>query len=325
MSFRHAWAFLTRLPGGAHPADERALGMSVPWFPVVGAVIGLMIGMVWLGLNELVSPLTSATIAVMVGVMITGAFHEDGLADTADSLGGYTPERRLEIMKDSRVGTFGVLALVFSVLVRVFALAALDPVEGVVALVMAHAVGRSIATIVMTSSPAASSTSLGQSYTAHLPKPAVWAISTVIAGCSVVGGPAGVVGYGLALVGALLVVGLARRAYGGTTGDVLGAIEEAGFEVAALRSRARVARAELCAPRRAASRAEAEGPPRARAPPRRAKHALSRRSRAPSCSCSTSRRRPSSSTCTRYTSYTTTTTTTTTTAATCRSTATTTD
>ena len=87
--------------------------MSVPWFPVVGAVIGLMIGMVWLGLNELVSPLTSATIAVMVGVMITGAFHEDGLADTADSLGGYTPERRLEIMKDSRVGTFGVLALVF--------------------------------------------------------------------------------------------------------------------------------------------------------------------------------------------------------------------
>ena len=61
MSFRHAWAFLTRLPGGAHPADERALGMSVPWFPVVGAVIGLMIGMVWLGLNELVSPVTSAT------------------------------------------------------------------------------------------------------------------------------------------------------------------------------------------------------------------------------------------------------------------------
>ena len=51
MSFRHAWAFLTRLPGGAHPADERALGMSVPWFPVVGAVIGLVIGMVCLGLN----------------------------------------------------------------------------------------------------------------------------------------------------------------------------------------------------------------------------------------------------------------------------------
>ena len=239
MSFRHAWAFLTRLPGGAHPADERALGMSVPWFPVVGAVIGLVIGMVWLGLNELVSSLTSATIAVMVGVMITGAFHEDGLADTADSLGGYTPERRLEIMKDSRVGTFGVLALVFSVLVRVVALAALEPVEGVVALVMAHAVGRSIATIVMASSPAASAIGLGQSYTAHLPKPAVWAISAVIAGCSVVGGPAGVVGYGLALVGALMIVSLARRAYGGTTGDVLGAIEQVG-EMAVLSAAARL-------------------------------------------------------------------------------------
>ncbi|MEM8706403.1 MAG: adenosylcobinamide-GDP ribazoletransferase [Actinomycetota bacterium] len=239
MSFRHAWAFLTRLPGGAHPDDERALGLSVPWFPVAGALIGLLIGLVWLGLNELVSPLTSATIAVMVGVMITGAFHEDGLADTADSLGGYTPERRLEIMKDSRVGTFGVLALVFSVLIRVVGLAALEPVEGLVALVMAHAVGRSIATLVMVTTPAASATGLGQSYTAYLPKPAVWAIGAVIAGCSIVGGPGGVVGYLVALLGAVLLVVLARRAYGGTTGDVLGAVEQVG-EMAVLSAAARL-------------------------------------------------------------------------------------
>ena len=239
MSIRHAWAFLTRLPGGTHPANEQGLGMSVPWFPAVGAMIGLILGLFWIALNELVAPLSSSAITIMLGVVITGAFHEDGFADTADSLGGFSPERRLEIMKDSRVGTFGVLALVLSVLVRVVALAALDPVEGVVALVMAHAVGRSIATIVMASSPAASSTGLGQSYTAHLPKPAVWTISAVIAGCSIVGGPAGVVGYGLALLGALVIVGLARRAYGGTTGDVLGAIEQIG-EMAVLSAAARL-------------------------------------------------------------------------------------
>ena len=239
MSFRHAWAFLTRLPGGAHPADARQLGASVPWFPVVGAVLGLLIGLVWVGMGELVSPLPAATIAVLVGVAVTGAFHEDGLADTADSLGGYTPERRLEIMKDSRVGTFGVLALVFSVLIRVIALAALEPVEGLVALVMAHAVGRSVATLVMVTTPAATAGGLGQSYAAHLPRSAVLAIGVIIAGCSVVGGPAGVVGYAVAVAGAALLVVLARRAYGGTTGDVLGAVEQVG-EMAVLTAAARL-------------------------------------------------------------------------------------
>ena len=239
MSIRHAWSFLTRLPGGAHPADERELGASVPWFPAVGAVIGLLLGLVWVGMYELVSPLTAATVTILVGVVITGAFHEDGLADTADSLGGSTPEGRLEIMKDSRVGTFGVLALVFSVLIRVIALAALEPVEGLVALVMAHAVGRSIATLVMITTPPASATGLGQSYTAHLPKREVLAIGAVVAGCSVVGGPAGVVGYVIALAGAALLVVLARRAYGGTTGDVLGAVEQIG-EMAVLSAAARL-------------------------------------------------------------------------------------
>lgn len=239
MSVRHAWAFLTRLPGGSHPADERGLGGSVPWFPVVGALIGLLIGGVYAGMAALVSPMTAAVVAVLFGVVITGAFHEDGLADTADSLGGYTPDRRLEIMKDSRVGTFGALALVFSVLVRMVGLSHLDPADGVVALVMAHTIGRSIATLVMVTTPAASASGLGQSYTRHLPRAAVLAIGVIVAGCAVVGGPAAIVGYGVALAGACLVVLLARRAYGGTTGDVLGAVEQVG-EMAVLSAAARL-------------------------------------------------------------------------------------
>lgn len=239
MSLRHAWAFLTRLPGGAHPADDRALGASVPWFPVVGAVLGLLIGGVYAGMYELVSPTTAAIMAVLVGVVITGAFHEDGLADTADSLGGYAPQRRLEIMKDSRIGTFGALALVFSVLVRVVGLAGLSATDGIVALVLAHTIGRSLATIVMVTTPPAAPEGLGQTYTQHLPSAAVGAMGLIVFGCGAVGGPAALVGYTAAAVGAALVVLLARRAYGGTTGDVLGAIEQIG-EMAVLTAAARL-------------------------------------------------------------------------------------
>lgn len=239
IALRHAWAFLTRLPGGAHPADERAIGASVPWFPAVGALVGLLVGGVYAGMSELVSPTTAAVIAIFVGVAITGALHEDGLADTADSLGGYTAERRLEIMKDSRVGTFGVLALVFSVLARVVALAQLGPRDGVVALVMAHAIGRSLATVVMVWAPAASRDGLGQTYTQHLPRPAVLAMAAVVAGCGFVGGVTAAVGYLAAAVLAVALVVLARRAFGGTTGDVLGAIEQLG-EIAVLTAAARL-------------------------------------------------------------------------------------
>ena len=71
---------------GEPTANEQGLGMSVPWFPAVGAMIGLILGLFWIALNELVAPLSSSAITIMLGVVITGASHEDGFADTADSL-----------------------------------------------------------------------------------------------------------------------------------------------------------------------------------------------------------------------------------------------
>lgn len=239
MSFRFAWAFLTRLPGGAHPEDARQLGRSVPWFPVVGVALGLLLGAVHVGLIEVVSAPLAAILTVLLGVMATGAFHEDGLADTADALGGFTPQRRLAIMKDSRVGTFGALALIFSVLLRVLALSALGGLDGVFAIVLAHAVGRSLATAVMLAVPAAGASGLGQSYSAHLPRPAVVTSGLLVAGAACLSGPAGIVGYAVAAVGASLLVWLALRAFGGTTGDVLGAIEQIG-EIAVLCAAAQV-------------------------------------------------------------------------------------
>ncbi len=226
MSFRWAWAFLTRLPGGAHPGDSRELGRSVPWFPVVGAVVGALSGTVYWALHGPLGEPLAAVLAVAAGAVATGCFHEDGLADTADALGGAGRERRLEIMKDSRVGVFGVLALVLSTLVRVFAVSSLAPVDGLIALVVAHTLGRTMAVAAMGVVPAVAGTGLGHSYTAHMPRAwtaAVVAVSSAI-GASL--GLTGAVSLAAAAAGAALAGVVAHRAFGGITGDVLGATEQ---------------------------------------------------------------------------------------------------
>ena len=226
MSLRAAWACLTRLPGGAHPHDDRGLGRSVPWFPAVGAVVGALSGAVYWALHGPLGPPLAAVLAVVASAAATGGFHEDGLADTADALGGSTRARRLEIMKDSRVGVFGVLALVLSALVRVLAVSSLAPVDGLVALVAAHMLGRATAVAMMGAAPAVNDTGLGHSYAAHLPR--AWTVVAVVVSAAVAAslGLPGAVSLAAAAAGAVLVWVIARRAFGGTTGDVLGAVEQ---------------------------------------------------------------------------------------------------
>ena len=170
---------------------------------------------------------------------ITGGFHEDGLADTADALGGSDRERRLEIMKDPRIGTFGALALVLSLLVRVLALGSLGPLDGLLALVAAHALGRAAATAAMIAFPAAGPDGLGQSYTAHLPRAATGAVAALAGAGAASLGLTGAVALGATVLGGALVAVSARRLFGGTTGDVLGAVEQIG-EMAVLVSVARL-------------------------------------------------------------------------------------
>ncbi len=226
MSLRGAWAFLTRLPGGAHPETDRDLGRSVPWFPVVGAVVGALSGTAYWALHGPLGASLAAVLAVAAGAVATGCFHEDGLADTADALGGTTRQRRLAIMKDSRVGAFGVLALVLATLVRVFAVSSLAATDGLIALVVAHMLGRTMAVAVMGSASAAAGTGLGHSYTAHRPR--AWTAAVVVLSSAVaVGlGLTGTVSLTTAAAGAALVAFVARRAFGGITGDVLGATEQ---------------------------------------------------------------------------------------------------
>ncbi len=110
---RTATAFMTRLPVGAPEGGDLA---AACWaFPVAGLLIGAIAGgLLAAAWTFGAPPLVAALLALAAMAALTGALHEDGLADTADGLGGGSPERKLEIMRDSRVGAFGVLALVFA-------------------------------------------------------------------------------------------------------------------------------------------------------------------------------------------------------------------
>jgi adenosylcobinamide-GDP ribazoletransferase len=117
----HALKFLTRLPiPFSKTIDPPPLNQSMRMFSVAGGLIGLMIAAVLLlGQVSQLPPILAAVFAVAAGFLITGALHEDGLADTADGLGGgKTRERRLDIMRDSRIGTYGALALIVATAAR---------------------------------------------------------------------------------------------------------------------------------------------------------------------------------------------------------------
>ena len=122
-----ALTFLTRIPFGRGPIGPAALHWAPAWFPAVGLALGYAGWLVFLGLESAGSWVAAAS-AVAVLALITGAFHEDGLADTADALGGaWDREKMFAILKDSRIGSFGATALTLALLLRIAALAKLGP------------------------------------------------------------------------------------------------------------------------------------------------------------------------------------------------------
>lgn len=143
---RVAASFVTILPvASSKPAGDGAIARATWALPVAGLLVGLAgafvyKGAMWFGLT----PSPAALLALVTTALITGALHEDGLADTADGLGGgRTRERKLEIMRDSRIGTYGVCALILSFGLRWSALATIaDPVAVALALCAAHAAAR---------------------------------------------------------------------------------------------------------------------------------------------------------------------------------------
>jgi adenosylcobinamide-GDP ribazoletransferase len=233
--FLGAVSFLTRVPTGTGARRPEELASFVPWFPVVGAGVGLAVAAVYAGVGQLLPPLPAASLAVVAGVGLTGAFHEDGLGDTADAFGGqHDRDSTVRILKDPRLGTFGVLAVAASLLLRAGAVAALTPAAALAALPAAHALSRAAAVATMTALPAAAETGLGASYALALSRRRALAGVAVGLGIALaLLGPPALVAAAAAGLAALALGRLAVRRVGGVTGDVLGAVQQLG-EILAL-------------------------------------------------------------------------------------------
>ena len=142
--FRLACQMLTRFPAarGVDYAPELDAA-ALRYYPAVGILVGLAGGAVFAAAYGLFGPFSAAVLALAATALLTGAMHEDGLADTADGIGGgRTAERALEIMRDSRIGVYGVLALGLVLAVRVFAVAGVSPWTGLALLIAAHGLSR---------------------------------------------------------------------------------------------------------------------------------------------------------------------------------------
>ncbi len=234
-----ALVFLTRLPLPAigplnGPLAEGAAARATGWFPLVGALVGLAGGAV-LALAAALNlpPLAGALLALAATVRLTGGLHEDGAADVADGFGGgRDTARKLEIMRDSRVGSYGVLALVFSVAIRAAALAALPVPAAVAALVAAGALSRCALAALALALPPARRDGLGAAQGRPARSTVLLALVLGIAvaaaalwGIALPGAvPAAAVLAALAAVWAMAA--LARRQIGGQTGDVFGAAQQ---------------------------------------------------------------------------------------------------
>jgi adenosylcobinamide-GDP ribazoletransferase len=236
-AFATALAFFTRLP--LRPEKIHPLAACVLGFAPAGAVIGLIVGLVFLVLTGLGLPgLVCAFLALGCGLILTGALHEDGLADCADALGGKDRTQALAIMRDSRVGSFGAMALIISLGLRASVLVALPGGVALAALIGAHAFSRGALAIALERLDPARPDGLGAMAGRPQQPAAMLALglgaAIVLLACLFFAG----LGVGLlALVfgglAGLAALEVARRRFGGYTGDVLGAVQQC-IEIAVL-------------------------------------------------------------------------------------------
>ena len=224
--------FFTRLPLPVQDYGVRPFAAAIWAAPVAGIVVGLIGGAVLLCAGWLtLPPAICALLAVAATMAATGALHEDGLSDTVDGFyGGQSRQRRLEIMKDSRIGTFGAAALILSIGMRVAALAAIGAnLDALLALVAAHAASRALLPLfIQSTAPARPEGLAGSVGSVSLET----AVATLCLGGIVLIPLLGILG-GIATAVALALSFLwmrqeANARIGGHTGDVLGAMQQLG-------------------------------------------------------------------------------------------------
>ena len=212
-----------RAPADWHPGDS---GRAAGWYPFVGLVLGGLVATAHTILGLRFSPLVTAALALTLWVVLTGGLHLDGLADCCDGLlHASSPERRLEIMKDSHMGAFGGIGLFLALFLKVSALASLPAIHSFAAIVLAASLGRWFI-IVAGFQPLARPGGMGADFSSGLQRSALLLGGLIPLLLAIYLGIQGILALGAASLGVLLVLRFAYARIGGVTGDVFGLVVE---------------------------------------------------------------------------------------------------
>ena len=226
-AFLAALRFLTILPLPAgNNVEEAHLSRSVPFFPVVGLLIGLAAATLDSALYHLFPPLLSSVLVVIALMAVSGGLHLDGLADSADGLLSSRPrEQMLEIMRDSRTGPMGVAALICVISMKIAAVASIEVGRRWAVLLLIPLAGRCALVVLLVILPYARSEG-GLATVFHKNRSAfraIWAIGLLVLVAWLSAGTEGLVMVAASVVGMLLFAGFIYTRIGGLTGDTLGA------------------------------------------------------------------------------------------------------
>jgi len=218
---RTALAFLTRLP--VRFPEDPSLNRAAIFFPIVGLLVGAVAAATRAAADQVLPPLPATLLAIAAAAILTGALHEDGLADVADAVGAHvTKERRLEILKDPRVGTFGALALILVTTLIATSVAALDTEHAVRTLIVAHVLSRAAILPVSRALKPARPGGAGSLLRVGT-GPAIAAVAIGGAIALAVAWPAGAAALAAAALATAVTIAVLAKAIGGITGDGYGA------------------------------------------------------------------------------------------------------
>jgi adenosylcobinamide-GDP ribazoletransferase len=225
--FRLALSLLTILPAGSlaelEPGDS---GRAAIWYPLVGVIIGFITAVGW-GVSRLFFPLLPTSILTLVlWVILTGALHLDGLADCCDGLlSAASPERRLKIMADPHIGTFGVVGLILILLLKLGALYSLDPTKTFFILIFASTISRWFV-LLAGKQPLARPEGMAADFSAGLSDRSNLMAALIPVALIFFGGWEAAIAAAVASLAAVGIISFARARIGGVTGDVFGLIIE---------------------------------------------------------------------------------------------------
>lgn len=224
-----ATQFLTRIQLSRRAVEAHELARAVAWFPLVGAIVGAGIAAITWLLEPLIGLGAAIVAGLVFGAVLTGGLHEDGLADTCDGLGGgFTRERALEIMRDSRIGSYGAVALILLYAARFTLFQSLGAAALLLALPAASSLGRASSVVLMAWLPNARAEGMADTVAQSLGRGTV--VIGIVTALIVTAILTGTAAPAILIAAAVLIIASAlylRHRLGGITGDALGAVNVA--------------------------------------------------------------------------------------------------